>query len=410
MQTVLKRFASHSVGLLVGSALVQTLCATYFLSIPGFAAAASLLFVACQLVSCVCLLHLPPLFVRRTTFVNGQSVPKLLVAGALLPVSCLLARSIMDGTPLQIEYADMLPIIGVMCNRFLRGNLRQVYQPIPQIWNGVHPVYLPALWLPFCASLLFRFDMRWTTVVCLWGGVLFCLLPVWKHRKLIPLYAASLLLLLLWLHTEKTNNFIRLTEEGVVVFYYSLLTVALLCGNAWLTGIAVALCLLSRYAVIGWLPFAVLISFAKREYRFLGKATVAGGAVAALLVLPFGVEFLEQQLRLPQQYIAHAQRVWHENPEFFSHSLGLAKFFGPERTNLLHWILVGGTFAAPLLFFLAVYKKDFRTVNVLLAGFQLSLCFFYAFIEVSYLYLFYTPVFAGLVMAGWAMSVSKKDK
>lgn len=409
IRAIYKRIAVNAVGLLVVAALLQTLCATYFLSIKGLAAVASILFMVCQLVSCACLLQLPPVRLKRATFINGQTVPKLLVVAALLPVSYSLARSIMDGTPLRIEYADMLPVIGVMCRRFLSGSFGQVYSPIPEIWNGIHPIYLPAMWLPFCVSFLLHFDMRWTTVSCIWGVVLLCVFPVWKRTRLIPFYAASLFLLLCWLHLERTNNVIRLTEEGVVFFYYALLPVAVLVNRAWLIGIAAALCLLSRYAVIGWLPFAVLCLLHKREYHFLAQALLAGGITTTLLVLPFGTAFPGQQLQLPSRYIGHAQRVWQENPEFFQQSLGLAKFFGPAHSALLHGLLVWGTFAVPLLFFGLVYKKAFPTVNLLLAGLQLTLCIFYAFLDVSYLYLFYTPVFVSLVAAGWAMGVPENS-
>lgn len=405
-----KRTAVSAVSLLVVAALLQTLCATYFLSIKGFAAVASILFIVCQLASCVCLLHLPPVRFKRVTFINHQTTPKLLVVAALLPLSYSLARGIMDGTPLRIEYADMLPIIGVMCRRLLSGRARQVYTPVPEIWNGIQPVYLPAVWLPFCASFLLHFDMRWITVACIWCCILLCSLPVWKRTGLIPFYTAALLLLLTWLHLEKTNNVIRLTEEGVVFFYYSLLTVAVLVNRAWLVGMAAALCLLSRYAVIGWLPFAVLCLLYKKQYRFLGQAVLAGGLATALLILPFGTAFLQHQLRLPYRYVAHAQRVWQENPAFFQQSPGLAKFFGPAHGGWLHGLLVWGTFAVPLLFFLLIYKKAFPTVNLLLAGLQLTLCFFYAFLDVSYLYLFYTPVFVSLVAAGWVMSVPKNGQ
>ncbi len=409
MQAIVKKISPHSVNLLVLSAVLQTLCATVFLSIKNFAAIASILFIISQIASCFCLLYLPPLSFNRRTFINKQTAPKLLITASLLPVSYQAARNIMDGTPLRIEYADMLPIIGVMCQRFLSGGFNQVYAPIPEIWNGVQPIYLPAMWLPFCASFLFRFDMRWTTVACIWGCVSLCVLPLWERIKLIPFYAASLALLLAWLHFEKTNNVIRLTEEGVVFFYYSLLTVALLSGRAWTIGIAAALCLLSRYALIGWLPFAILCLLYKRQYRFLWQALLAGSITIAMLILPFGTSFLAQQLHLPQQYIAHAQRVWQENPEFFSQSLGLAKFFGPGHTVLLHSILVCSSFIVPLLFFLLIYKRSFSTTNVLLAGLQLTLCVFYAFIDVSYSYLFYTPVFVNLVIAGCAMSSTSQQ-
>lgn len=107
-------------------------------------------------------------------------------------------------------------------------------------------------------------------------------------------------------------------------------------------------------------------------------------------------------LQLPQHYIKHAQWVWKENPSYFYNSPGIAKFFGPAHTALLHYCLLCGTFLLPLtlLFFI---RKKIVSGNFLLAGFQLGISFFYSFLDVSYLYLYYTPVFVSLVIAGWVM-------
>jgi hypothetical protein len=109
-------------------------------------------------------------------------------------------------------------------------------------------------------------------------------------------------------------------------------------------------------------------------------------------------------LHFQQEYISQATKVWRENPEFFYHSLGMAKFFGASHITLLHSILVTGAFLAPLIFLFSMRKKILTQRNMLLAGFQLSVTFFYNFIDVSYLYLFYTPVFVSLVIAGWSLA------
>jgi hypothetical protein len=120
--------------------------------------------------------------------------------------------------------------------------------------------------------------------------------------------------------------------------------------------------------------------------------------------LPFGLHPLLFHLHFQQDYILQATKVWRENPEFFYHSLGMAKFFGASHIKLLHSILIIGTFLLPLAFLFAMRKRILTQPNILLAGFHLSVTFFYNFIDVSYLYLFYTPVFVSLVIAGWSLS------
>jgi hypothetical protein len=334
-----------------------------------------------------------------------QWVLKLSAIILLLPFSYEICRSIMDHTPVEKEYADMLPVIKTMANRFLKGYWQHVYDPIPEIWGGIQPIYLPAMWLPFTSSLLLNFDPRWITVSGIWLSVALCVgAGIWQKKIRFILFAGAILLLLSWLHFDDVNNVIRLSEEGIVFFYYSLLVIAIISEKPWLIGIAAALCLMSRYALIGWIPFAVIYSISTKQYRFLRQSLVSGLTALLLLIIPFGLRPLQVHWQLPQDYIGQAQRVWLENPGFFNESLGMAKFFGPNHVQLLHVILVAGVFLVPMAFFLFIRKKSLPRVIVLLSGLQLCLTFFYNFLDVSYLYLYYTPVFVSLCITGWVIA------
>ena len=390
-------------------AALQVLSATYFLNIPGFYAIDSCLFLFSGVGIALCLLNTPATEIQGKEIVSRQFFLKLLFIALLLPISYQLARHIMDNTPLQYQDADMLPIMKVMGQRFWQGQWRQIYQPIPEIWNGIKPIYLPAMWLPFSLSIVFHFDIRWITVCGIWLSVIVCLLPRWKRTwQAVPLIAAFLILLT-WLHTDDDNSVIELTEEGVIFFYYSLLTFAIIFRNPWIVGIAAALCLLSRYSFIGWIPFAVLYFLVRKEYFFLFKTMVAAaGVILILVVLPFGTGPLLDHLHLHHDYISQAKKVWHNNPEFFYNDLGMAKFFGPAHIGLLHAVLEGGTFLIPLVFLFFARKKILTGSNLLLAGFQLSLTFFYNFLDVTYLYLYYTPVCVSLAIASWSLYASRR--
>ena len=390
-------------------ALVQLLCSTYFLRIEGFFSINSVLFFIAGIGIAICLLNSPTPNLKVQQIVNKQLVVKVLAVGLLLPVSYFFSRRIMDGTPLQIEYADMLPVMKVMSRRFLDGHWGQVYDPIPEIWNGITPIYLPALWLPFTSALVFHFDMRWVTVCGIWLSTIIVLLPLWR-KSLQILVPIGLLILLVWLHFDKVNNVIRLTEEGVVFTYFSLMTVAILFRNPWLIGITAGLCLLSRYSMIGWVPFAILYLTFTKQYRFLIKSLSSGIAITLLLlILPFGFKPALFHFSFPHQYVTKAELVWAQNPEYYSRSLGMAKFFGPSNIELLHYFLVFGTFLIPLLLFLGG-KKLLNRPNFLLAGFQLTITFFYNFLDVSYLYLYYTPVFVSMVIAAWLAGYATNSK
>ena len=385
-------------------AILQVLSATYFLEIPNFQALDSFLFLFTGVGISFCLLQIPAIQIRKVSILNRQLLLKLLVIGLLLPISYQLARHIMDDNPLRYENADMLPIIKSMNQRFLNGQWKQVYQPIPEIWNGIRPIYLPAMWMPFGLSLIFDFDIRWITVCGIWLSVILCVLPTWKKISLAIFLMIAFLILLAWFHTNDDNGVIELTEEGVVFFYYSLLATALILNNPWLLGISVATCLLSRYSFIGWIPFTVLYLLLRKEYKFLLRTSIMASIVGLVLILPFGIGPLLYHLHLHDDYISHAARVWHDEPDTYFETLGMAKFFGASHIKLLHFILVGGSFLIPLSLLLFFRKKISTQPNILLAGFQLTLTFFYNFLDVTYLYLYYTPVFVSLLIASWSLS------
>lgn len=333
----------------------------------------------------------------------------------LLPAGYHFSRMIMDATPVAIENADMLPIINVMGQRFLQGDISAVYQPIPEIWNGIQPIYPPVLWMSFLPALLFQFDLRWITVLGIYASVALCffLLPFQQKKERVGslCLAIALGVLLFWLHDDKQNNVIRLTEEGVVFFYYCLMVCAIVSRKAWLIGLAAAFCVLSRFAIVGWLPCLALYWLLKKQYAQLGKALLTGAIVIlVLLIIPFGWKPVQLFLSLPEKYIAHAQQVWETFPDHFTKSLGMAKFFGKEHVGLLHQCLLVTTFLLPLLFVLFFLLKNGKKANnLLLASFNLALTMFYNFLDVSYLYLYYTPVFVSLLIAALVLNSQRSE-
>lgn len=391
-------------------AILQVLSATYFLEIPNFQALDSFLFLFTGIGISLCLLQAPAIQLQRESIINRQLLFKLLVIALLLPVSYQVARHIMDDNPLVYQNADMLPIIKSMNQRFLSGQWKQVYQPIPEIWKGIQPIYLPAMWMPFGLSLIFDFDIRWITLCGIWLSVMLCVLPPWRKLASASCLIVAFLILLTWLHTNDDNGVIGLTEEGVVFFYYSLLATAIILNNPWLLGISVAFCLLSRYSFIGWIPFAVLYLVLRKEYKFLLRTSLVVVIGVLILILPFGMGPLLYHLHLHDDYISHAARVWHDEPDTYFETLGMAKFFGASHIKFLHSILVAGSFLIPLSFLFFLRKKIATQPNVLLAGLQLSLTFFYNFLDVTYLYLYYTPVFVSLLIASWSLSARQMKK
>ena len=209
-------------------------------------------------------------------------------------------------------------------------------------------------------------------------------------------------LLFWWLFADDTPGVISVSEEGVVIAYYVFLVLALVSGNPWLTGIAASLCMLSRYALAGWIPAFLLYLLLTRKWKKAAIFSFTGAiCLLFLFILPVGWPTFLRLLQLPGNYVRFAGIVWNDSPDVFSTSLGFAGLFGPRHIALLHGILVTLSFSVPALFILYCYrrsrKKGKSVANIPLATLKLSLVIFYSFIDVPYLYLFYTSSFVSLI-------------
>jgi hypothetical protein len=406
--------------LLVISFLIETVCVTYAISFPQWVPIASVIYFIAGITIGLLFLRLPQ---SRLSFtIPSKSIQtgigyKLFFALIIAIIMHHFTKNWIIDTPLTIYDADMLPVMKVMSQRFLQGQWSGVYTPIPEIWGGIQPIYLPAMWLPFTIAVAGNFDLRWITT----GGLLlsFCIFLIVftppKKQIISILLVLTACMLFWWLQTEEVHNFIRLSEEGVVVCYFSLLTVALLSGNYYAIGLSAALCALSRYSLVGWLPAMLfyLLFIKKNKKELFAFVSTGLGVFVLLVILPFGWKILQVFLSLPSQYIEHANRVWKDSPELFRESMGFAKFFSPLKTGLLHRVLITAAFGVPLLFITGCYawQKTKKRIlpNMPLACLKISLVVFYSLLDVPYLYLFYTSSFVSLIAIAYFMQKNTNE-
>jgi hypothetical protein len=403
--------AGKKIYLLIFLFAIETICVTYALSVPQIAAITSLLYFFSGLFIAFVMIGLNE---AQLSFnikkINGigfvYRVIALLITTVVIVYFC---RKWMSDAPMDYHDADMLPIIKIMNRRLINGQRLYVYDTIPEIWKGIQPVYLPAMWMPFGIPTLLNIDLRWLTAVCLvvvFSFFIFLFKPENKKGGFVLLSAFTLLW---WLLTqEDASGLIPYTEEGIIIFYYTLLTIALLNKNIWLTGISISLCVLSRYALIGFLPPFILIMLLQKNYKQFSKLAVTGiVCLLFLLIIPFGWNVLGKLLALPNEYISFAARVWHDAPHVFTNGLGLAKFFGEEHITLQHQLLIALTFIIPFIFAMVCFwlkQKGKHINNISLATLKISLVIFYNFIDVPYLYLFYTSSFVSLLAVSYFVS------
>jgi hypothetical protein len=388
---------------------VETLSSTWCLKLHGWTPVFSILYLLSGVAVATTLVRLPELRLPAA----GKSPwrnPAIQRSAILIGLTALALYSWclywFDELPIDITNADMLPIIKVMAERFLAGQHSHVYDPIPTIWHGAQPIYLPAMWLPYVPAIAMGIDMRWIAIV----GLLFAFgafIVLFKPDRSRAAFLLGVLAFLLfwWIVADNTPGIVSVSEEGVVIGYYVLLVLALVSGKPWLTGIAISLCMLSRYALVGWVPAYVIWLILEKRTKQLSIISLTGILCFVLIFLvPVGWVTFKRLAYLPHDYISFAGRVWKDSPDVFSTAPGLAWFFGRTGTAILHGLLIFLTFTLPMAFTVAAVRR--RRANIPLAALKLSLVVFYCFIDVPYLYLFYTSSLVSLVILALAMRES----
>jgi hypothetical protein len=389
--------------LLLFSLAAETFLATYGLVLGEQTTIVSILYLAAGGVFIFTILRLPP--ARLPSLLHGRNeyFLKLPILALMFLLAWITSRYWLEKIPLDPDFADMLPVMKVMNERFLRGDWKHVYDPIPEIWNGTRPIYLPAMWLPYLPAVAVKADLRWVTVITVFISFMVILIGirVRKNRYFGYSQIAIAAVLFWWIFARnEVHSLITMSEEGVVIFYFVLLCLAIISGNAFFMGITASLCILSRYSMIGWIiPCLLFFAFRKNFRKLLIFSVTGAGCFLLFFLIPYGFKTLEQMIALPGNYVAFAKHVWEYSPEVYWLNLGLAKFYGPLRMGMLHNTLLVMSFGIPILFMCyCLLQKKQQLNNINLACFKLSLLVFYQFIDVPYGYLFYTCSFVSLVI------------
>ncbi|MFK7920433.1 MAG: hypothetical protein AB8H47_00675 [Bacteroidia bacterium] len=316
------------------------------------------------------------------------------------------AQQIIAKFPIDFHRADMLAVIEKQVERFLQSE--PIYDIIPEIWGGMPPIYLPAFWAVFVPAMALGYDIRWTTVILLGGSMLLIYAPLVSLKRthiftLLPLIPLYFLMEAIW--TEKTY-LLRFTEEGISIFYYLLLGLAIWKRISWLEGIAIGLCLLSRYSFLPWLVvYGIHLFFLRERREFFTVVGISTAMFVFLLWIPFGTERLVFFLGHPGEYQVYAEKLWTKDAIFFQRTLGLAKYFSLDLVALQHRLHLLLTFAAPGILLATFWHKLKRPEPsshihhfFLLCSLKLSLVVFYNLIVVPVYYLFYVNTFFSVLI------------
>jgi len=305
--------------------------------------------------------------------------------------------------PIDYKVADMLPIMQVMTERFMSGT--NPYNVIPEIWGGMQPIYLPAMWLPFIPAYLFDIDFRWITYFMICLGCISLYLIGDKSAN-TNRYSALTLVPLAVLVYSIVKVDVRLlvhSEEGIVVGYYLLLAAGLYYRNFITIVIALALCMMSRYSLAVWaLMFVTYVYYYHTKSKALTLTLYSAGFAIFLLVISRGILHIDVFASLSGDYLRDIQlpeHKWKFMPTI-NESLGLAKFFRYEELPILHNIFFGLMLGTPLACLL-VYHKYRDKINKRffnLASLKICLVLFYNLLILPVQYLFYTSTFLSIAI------------
>src|SRR5580765_3583292 len=116
---------------------VETLCATYGLKIGDHSAVVSVIYFIAGVSMSLLIISIPPPEKNRFSPLIPNKFNRYFRVMVFLIMSVMafiVARYWFDLIPIDIDFADMLPIIKVMNERFVAGEWRHVYDNIPEIW------------------------------------------------------------------------------------------------------------------------------------------------------------------------------------------------------------------------------------------------------------------------------------
>jgi hypothetical protein len=312
--------------------------------------------------------------------------------------------------------SDVIPQITTLVQRFLQGE--QPYYTIQFPEYTLFPTYLPFQWMPYIICEWLHKDYRWVPTLALW--IVSCYHFI-NSRKAATSVFLQLFVpiwpLLVWLvfilHDWKVFVF---TVEGLIAGYYFFVAAGLSRKRPWLFVPAIALCLLSRYSIVFWVPLCLLLLFVAGYRR---QAIATGVTILACFVLFYWMPFLRKDPQIFMKgYAYHTNAAYGEwlrdlntfgGKVYLLNGLGFTSYAlkwlpGDEGHILMLYKNIHLAVCAITVLLLGGYFIRYRTrydVNTfLLFSFKVYLAVFYAFIQIPYKYLMIVPIMVSAALLG----------
>lgn len=311
-----------------------------------------------------------------------------------------------------IDHSDIIGQLSCLAKRFLAGE--QPYQTIQFSNYQLFPTYLPLQWLPYTATEVLHKDYRWVPTIGLWlASALFFIRQLRAGasstqpllmRLLLPVWPIAVWYTIIMYD----NDVFKLTVESLIAGYY-LFTADAINGRRVLPlAIGIAICLLSRYSIIFWVPLCVVCYLIANRRN---DALIICGSIVAFFIVFYWFPFLRKDSSIfLQGYHYHTRAAFLEwqndlntlHGKFYLFngygftSWAVSFFPGDLHHQLsvyqaLHLVLCSLTVLA-----LGVWyyfrRATISLQHMLLFSLKVYLAVFYAFIQIPYKYLYLTPV------------------
>lgn len=234
------------------------------------------------------------------------------------------------------ENSDVMIVMEALANRFYKGEFP--YTPVfctNQAGGGyyVNAPYLPAFWLPMLMSIWAGIDKRWAGFF-VWAGVMFVL--GWMYgrepqKKWTYIFGLASFSSIIWLFYFKDHTLsLSSTFESVVIAYYLLLLIGVYYDNIWITGIALLLCLLSRYNLLFWLPILGILYLKHHKIADIVKmSAIVIIGIIGIYVVPFLMKSPDIFFKSYEQWAVATAGTWSladnpTQPNCIAFEIGLA--------------------------------------------------------------------------------------
>ncbi len=348
--------------------------------------------------------------------IGVKSLATLFGLSAITAVFFLLKQHFSQN-PILAEHSDVIPTIIELCERFLNGDA--VYRPIEKFGYFLPVTYLPMQWVPFLTAEVFHFDYRWISI-SIWAiafTVLVCRSmkynSSWYH--ILTVLFGTIPILLMSLTSGSLSSIMTNTVEIMVAGYYILLILSFNINNPVLRGLIVAICLMSRYSLVLWLPVAFVVLWLNEPKRnFYSTAATIIVFIVGIYVIPFLSKDWGIFYRGYKHYDISALGEWqHINgetgkPYHVYSGFGFASFIydyypGQDlmaKIKVLQKFHFWGsllTTAALVLLYLRIRKSIYYKIY-LMASFKIYLAVFMFFIQVPYTYLMLVDLFVSIAI------------